>query len=209
MLHSLSDVLCLFPSFPLKGVCFFCILVASYGHVSLIVDQLDWQCCRSPCGTVVEWSWDHWWVVAKPENRHRAYVHLIGSHRHRSIHTRVVHQVGQRRQDGWTSTRKASRRATAETTPELSTEKCELVLHLSTLAPVNECDAPAPSSIDAQGPKGLFAGSIDNEDLSLESTEDLDDDTNETESARLPHDLGHNATSARKHCIVEPKPCQS
>ena len=34
----------------------FCILVASYGHVSLIVDQLDWQRCQSPCGTVVEWS---------------------------------------------------------------------------------------------------------------------------------------------------------
>ena len=26
----------------------FCILVASYGHVSLIVGQLDWQRCRSP-----------------------------------------------------------------------------------------------------------------------------------------------------------------
>ena len=38
----------------------FCILVASYGHVSLIVDQLDWQRGQPPCGTVVEWSWDHW-----------------------------------------------------------------------------------------------------------------------------------------------------
>ena len=38
----------------------FCILVVSYGHVSLIVDQLDWQRCQSHCGTVVEWSWDHW-----------------------------------------------------------------------------------------------------------------------------------------------------
>ena len=38
----------------------FAILVASYGHVSLIIDQLDWQRCQSPCGTVVEWSWDHW-----------------------------------------------------------------------------------------------------------------------------------------------------
>ena len=48
-----------FPLFPLKGV-YFCILVASNGHVSLIIDQLDWQRCQSPCGTVVEWSWDHW-----------------------------------------------------------------------------------------------------------------------------------------------------
>ena len=35
----------------------FCIVVASHGHVSLIVDQLDWQCCRSPllhrCGLVL------------------------------------------------------------------------------------------------------------------------------------------------------------
>ena len=29
--------------------------------------------------------------VAIPGNRHRAYCHLIDSHRHRSIHTRVVH----------------------------------------------------------------------------------------------------------------------
>ena len=45
-----------FPWFPLKGG-YLCILVASYGHVSLIVDQLDWQRCRSPllhcCGVVV------------------------------------------------------------------------------------------------------------------------------------------------------------
>ena len=59
MLHSFSDVVCLFPLFPVKGG-YFCILVASYGHVSLIIDQLDWQRCQSPCGTVVEWSWDHW-----------------------------------------------------------------------------------------------------------------------------------------------------
>ena len=31
-------------------------------------------------------------VVASPENRHRAYCHLIDSHRRRSIHTRVVHR---------------------------------------------------------------------------------------------------------------------
>ena len=49
----------------------FCILVASYGHVSLIVDKLDWQRCQSPCC--------------------RAYCHLTDSHRHRSIHIRVVH----------------------------------------------------------------------------------------------------------------------
>ena len=56
MLHSFSDVMRLF-------LCFFsregilCILVANYGHVSLITDQLDWQRCRSPllhcCGVVV------------------------------------------------------------------------------------------------------------------------------------------------------------
>ena len=37
----------------------FCIVVASYGHVSLNVDQLDWQCCRSHllhCCGVVEGS---------------------------------------------------------------------------------------------------------------------------------------------------------
>ena len=36
-----------FSMFPLKGG-YLCILVASYGHVSLIIDQLDWQRCRSP-----------------------------------------------------------------------------------------------------------------------------------------------------------------
>ena len=45
-----------FSLFPLKGGCL-CILVVSYGHVSLITDQLDWQRCRSPllhcCGVVV------------------------------------------------------------------------------------------------------------------------------------------------------------
>ena len=45
MLRSFSDVVRL------------CILVVSYGHVSLITDQLDWQRCRSPllhcCGVVV------------------------------------------------------------------------------------------------------------------------------------------------------------
>ena len=45
MLHIFSDVMRLFPLFPLKGG-YLCILVASYGHVSLIVDQLDWQRCR-------------------------------------------------------------------------------------------------------------------------------------------------------------------
>ena len=38
----------------------FCFVAASCGHVSLIVDQIDWQCCRSPllhsCGAVL----DHW-----------------------------------------------------------------------------------------------------------------------------------------------------
>ena len=48
----------LFPCFfTMKGI--LCILVASYGHVSLIIDQLDWQRCRSPlshcCGVVVGW----------------------------------------------------------------------------------------------------------------------------------------------------------
>ena len=45
-----------FSMFPLKGG-YLCILVASYGHVSLIIDQLDWQRCRCPllhcCGVVV------------------------------------------------------------------------------------------------------------------------------------------------------------
>ena len=50
-------ILCLFLS--IKGAISFCV-VAIYGHVSLIVDQLDWQSCRSPCCTVVEWSCDHW-----------------------------------------------------------------------------------------------------------------------------------------------------
>ena len=36
-----------FSLFPLK-VGYLCILVASYGHVSLITDQLNWQRCRSP-----------------------------------------------------------------------------------------------------------------------------------------------------------------
>ena len=35
-----------------------------------------------------------------PENRHRAYCHLIDSHRHRSIHTRVVHE-GRLRPQRW------------------------------------------------------------------------------------------------------------
>ena len=43
-----------------QGRFFFCVLVVCCRHVSLIVDQLDSQRCRSPCGTVVEWSWDHW-----------------------------------------------------------------------------------------------------------------------------------------------------
>ena len=45
-----------FSLFPLKGG-YLCILVASYGHFSLITDQLDWQRCRSSllhcCGVVV------------------------------------------------------------------------------------------------------------------------------------------------------------
>ena len=46
-------------SFSLRGNKggYLCILVASYGHVSLMTDQLDWQRCRSPllhwCGVVV------------------------------------------------------------------------------------------------------------------------------------------------------------
>ena len=59
MLHSFSDVVCLFLCF-LSREGIFCILVASYGRVSLIIDQLDRQRCQSLCGTVVEWSWDHW-----------------------------------------------------------------------------------------------------------------------------------------------------
>ena len=51
-----SAILCAFFPSPLKGGISFCIVVASYGHVSLTVDQLDWQSCRSPCHTVVEWS---------------------------------------------------------------------------------------------------------------------------------------------------------
>ena len=47
----------------------------------------------------MEWSWDHWRAVAKPENCHRACCHLIDSHRHRSIHTRVVHGRGARGRD--------------------------------------------------------------------------------------------------------------
>ena len=56
MLHSFSDVMRLFPCFLSRGG-YLCILVASYGHVSLITDQLDWHRCRSPllhcCGVVV------------------------------------------------------------------------------------------------------------------------------------------------------------
>ena len=46
----------LFSLFPLKEG-YLCILVASYGHVLLMIDQLDWQRCRSIllhcCGVVV------------------------------------------------------------------------------------------------------------------------------------------------------------
>ena len=53
--QSLRILVCLFP-FSFQGRAF-CIVGASYGHVSLIVDQLDWQCCRFPlfhcCGVVV------------------------------------------------------------------------------------------------------------------------------------------------------------
>ena len=56
MLHNFSDVMFLFFLFPLNGG-YLCIPVASYGHVSLITDQLDWQRCPSPllhcCGVVV------------------------------------------------------------------------------------------------------------------------------------------------------------
>ena len=72
----------------------FCILVPSSGHVSLIVDQFDWQRCRSPCGTVVEWSWDHGESLRNLKTVIDSYCHLIDSHRHRSIHTRVVHGSG-------------------------------------------------------------------------------------------------------------------
>ena len=51
MLHSFCEFVCPFSLFPLKGG-YLCILVASYGHVSLTIDQLDWQRCQSPCGTV-------------------------------------------------------------------------------------------------------------------------------------------------------------
>ena len=51
------------------------------------------------CGTVVECSWVHWGVVAKPEKSHRAYCHLIDFHRHRSIHALVVHGGGARGRD--------------------------------------------------------------------------------------------------------------
>ena len=57
VLHSFCEFCVFFLS--IKGGISFCV-VAIYGHVSLIVDQLDWQSCRSPCCTVVEWSCDHW-----------------------------------------------------------------------------------------------------------------------------------------------------
>ena len=63
-----------------------CILVDSYGHVSLIIDQLDWQRCAI---SFVALLWSGRGItgeLASPENRHRAYCHLIDSHRHRSIH---------------------------------------------------------------------------------------------------------------------------
>ena len=48
MLHSFSDVV---------RVSLSPLLVAIYGHVSLVIDQLDWQRCPSPllhcCGVVV------------------------------------------------------------------------------------------------------------------------------------------------------------
>ena len=68
--------------------------MSRWSLISTIGSVVDLLCC-----TVVEWSWDHWWVVAKPENCHRAYCHLIDSHRHRSIHTRVVHGRGARGRD--------------------------------------------------------------------------------------------------------------
>ena len=61
LFHSPSDF-CVF-SFLLSRegelcFCAFCTVVANYGHVSLIVDQLDWQFCRSPlvlcCEVVAE-----------------------------------------------------------------------------------------------------------------------------------------------------------
>ena len=84
MLHSLSDVVCLFPLFTPKG-----------GHFAFLYPATDmsrWSLISS-IGSVVDLpSWDHWWVVAKPENSHRAYFHLIDSHSRRSIHARVVHR---------------------------------------------------------------------------------------------------------------------
>ena len=52
--NSFCDFVSLFPLLSREGILHF---VPSYGHVSLIVDQLDCQCCRSPlfhcCGVVL------------------------------------------------------------------------------------------------------------------------------------------------------------
>ena len=72
MLHSFSDVVCIFPLFPLKGRVF-CILVASYGHVSI----------GSVVKLLVALLWSGRGITRESL--------LIDSHRHRSIHTRVVH----------------------------------------------------------------------------------------------------------------------
>ena len=41
LFYTVSAILCAFFLSPLKGGISFCTVVASYGHVSLIVDQLD------------------------------------------------------------------------------------------------------------------------------------------------------------------------
>ena len=95
VLQSLLDFVCLFP-FSSQGKAF-CIVVASCRHVSLIVDQLDWQCCRTPllhcCGVVFGITGES---LRNLKIVMRAYCHLIDSHRHRSVHTRVVHGSGAR-----------------------------------------------------------------------------------------------------------------
>ena len=46
-----------FSSVSSQGRVFVHSYIASYGHVSLIIDQLDLQRCQSLCGTDVRWSW--------------------------------------------------------------------------------------------------------------------------------------------------------
>ena len=91
VLHSFCDFVSLFP-LSLKGGISFCV-VASYGHVSLIVESA--RLAELPislvhcCGVVVRSLVSR----SKPENCHRACCHLIDSHRHRSVHTRGVDLV--------------------------------------------------------------------------------------------------------------------